>query len=666
MTETRNHLTRLDVRTFERSRPMKPLQLLGRCSLVALVLAISPLSAGAKTTKADPLAPTGQWSAYAAGHAPTPPMGWSSWNAFGTDVTEARVLDSANTIVESGLAAKGYRYINIDDGWWLKRRQTDGRMQVRSAIFPSAAVGGAEETSFKPFTDRIHSMGLKAGIYSDLGRNSCSQAYGGPGTPNLPEGTVAEREVGLYGHMSQDIKLYFADWGFDFIKVDGCGVRAFTPDSEKVKSGQYRVLGPLIDFQSVNRTDVAEVKKLYGEIGEALKRDNPDGDFVYSICAWGSADVRAWGKNVGNLSRTSDDLSPTWARMLTNFDSASTRALYAKPGTWNDPDMLFVGHGDFDEKHLTEAKSHFALWAMINAPLIIGYDLRKAPPELMDIFGNTDIIAIDQDAAGNQAVLAYDTDDVQIFVKTLGNDPTHKAVAIFNRGDVAREVNLTAAHLKYATEGNIRLKDLWTKVTLPEFKDDLKLHIEPHQTLIFDAQGTHALAGGTYLSEMSGRVNPAVDGVVVPQTDPYIHRMVSPWSSTYGRGDLPMYAGWGGAQTDATPYGRSLQINGQSFSSGIGILANSRLEVRIENERRFEAYVGVDDSTLNPSQSVTFYLYGDGKLLRTSKAMRFGQAPDHLIADVQGVKILELVTRASGPEALQPSAVTWGDSALFQ
>ncbi|CAL4869541.1 Alpha-galactosidase A (plasmid) [Asticcacaulis sp. MM231] len=209
---------------------MKPLNLLGRCSLVAIVLAMSALSVEAETTKTDPLAPTGQWSAYTAGRATTPPMGWSSWNAFGTDVTEARVLDSANTIVESGLAAKGYRYINIDDGWWLKRRQTDGRMQVRSAIFPSAAVGGAEETSFKPFTDRIHSMGLKAGIYSDLGRNSCSQAYGGPNTPNLPEGTVAEREVGLYGHMAQDMKLYFADWGFDFIKVDGCGVRAFTAE----------------------------------------------------------------------------------------------------------------------------------------------------------------------------------------------------------------------------------------------------------------------------------------------------------------------------------------------------------------------------------------------------------------------------------------------------
>ncbi|MGA9659578.1 MAG: NPCBM/NEW2 domain-containing protein [Asticcacaulis sp.] len=642
---------------------MKSLSLLASCGAAALVLAVSALSVQAQS---DPLAATGQWSAYTAGRAPTPPMGWSSWNAFGTDVTEARVLDSANTIVESGLAAKGYRYINIDDGWWLKRRLSDGRMQVRSAIFPSAAVGGAEETSFKPFTDRIHSMGLKAGIYSDLGRNSCSQAYGGPGTPNLPEGTVKEREVGLYGHMPQDMKLYFSDWGFDFIKVDGCGVRAFAPDSPKVKSGDYRALGPLIDFQSVNRTDVAEIKKLYGDISEALKQYNPDGDFVYSICAWGSADVRAWAKNVGNLSRTSDDLTPTWGRMLTNFDTAATRALYAHPGAWNDPDMLFVGHGDFDENHLTEAKSHFAMWAMINAPLLIGYDLRKAPPSLMDIFGNADIIAIDQDPAGNQAVLAYDTDEVQIFVKTLGNDPAHKAVAVFNRGDVARDVNITAAQLKYAMDGDIQLKDLWTKAMLPAFKGEVKLHVEPHQTLIFDAHGTHALADGTYLSEIPGRVNPAVDGVVVPQADPFVHRMVSPWGGTHGRGDLPMYAGWGGAQADVTPYGRTLQINGQVFENGIGILAGSRLEVRVAGERRFEASVGVDDSTLNLSQPVTFYVYGDGKLLATSKPKTFGQAAESLSADVQGVKILELVARIGGTDSLQPSTVTWGNAALVR
>jgi len=129
--------------------------------------------------------------------------------------------------------------------------------------------------------------------------------------------------------------------------------------------------------------------------------------------------------------------------MLHNFDSASTRALYAKPGAWNDPDILFIGHGEFDQTHLTEARSHFSLWAMINAPLLISYDLRQAPQSLMDIWGNADIVRLNQDPGGHQGVIAYASDDVQIIVKTLSNG--RKAVALFNLGLGQTEVTLTAA-----------------------------------------------------------------------------------------------------------------------------------------------------------------------------------------------------------------------------
>jgi len=611
----------------------------------------------------DPLAPTGRWTAVAAGQAATPPMGWNSWNAFHTDVTEAKVLDSAKAIVDSGLAAKGYRYINIDDGWWLKRRTTDGRMVVRTSIFPSAAVGGREQTSFKPFTDRIHAMGLKAGIYSDIGANNCSQAFA-PNAPNLPEGTAAEREVGLYGHIDQDIELYFRDWAFDYIKVDACGLRAFGPGSDRVKSGQYRALGPLIDVQEIRRTDIQAVRGLYQHVADALRRANPDGDYVLSICAWGSADVRAWAKDVGNLSRTSDDITPSWTRMLANFDSAADRPLYAHPGSWNDPDMLFVGHGDFDERHLSEAKSHFALWAMLSAPLLIGYDLRNAPRPLMDILGNSNIIAVDQDPAGNQAVLAYDTDDVQILVKTLRNG--HKAVAIFNRGLAPADVTLTAGHMKFAATAPVTLKDLWTDATLPAFSGETKVHLDPRQTLIFDAAGTRTLADGLYLSEMPGRVNPAVDGVVIPQPDPTIHRMINPWGSTTDTGEPPAYTGWGGAQADATPYRQALRVDGNMYRTGLGVLANSRFEVRADGQfRRFVAEVGVDDSTFDTDDAVTFFVYGDGKLLATSKPARFGQAAQALSANIAGVKIVELVARGNPAKNKAPTVVTWGNAALL-
>ena len=626
-------------------------------------LALALCYGGAAYAADDPLAPTGHWTAVTTGRAAKPPMGWNSWNAFHTDVTEAKVLDSAKAIVDSGLAAKGYRYINIDDGWWLKRRTTDGRMIVRTSIFPSAAVGGAEQTSFKPFTDRIHAMGLKAGIYSDIGANNCSQAFA-PNAPNLPEGTVAEREVGLYGHIEQDIALYFKDWAFDYIKVDACGIRAFGPDSQDVKSGQYRALGPLVDVKEIRRTDIPAVRALYQQVADALRRTNPDGDYVFSICAWGSADVRAWAKDVGNLSRTSDDITPSWTRMLANFDSAANRALYAHPGSWNDPDMLFVGHGDFDERHLTEAKSHFALWSMLSAPLLIGYDLRHAPQPLMDILGNADLIAVDQDPAGNQAVLAYDTDDVQILVKTLSNG--HKAVAIFNRGLASTEVTLTAGHMKFAATGPVTLKDLWTGATLPAFSGETKLHLDPRQTLVFDAAGPRTLANGLYLSEMPGRVNPAVDGVVIPQPDPTIHRMRNPWGGTTDDGEPPAYTGWGGAQADATPYRQTLRIDGKPYGAGLGVLANSRFEVRADGQfRRFTAEVGVDDSTFDTDDAVTFSVYGDGKLLATSKPTRFGQAAQTLSADVAGVKTVELVARGKSARNKAPTVITWGNAALL-
>jgi hypothetical protein len=349
-----------------------------RSAILAIAIAIG-IAALPGIARADSLAPTGRWTAYTRGNAPLPPMGWNSWNAFGSDIDEAKVMGSAEVIVQSGLAAKGYRYIDLDDGWWLKRRLPDGRIIIRTANFPSAATADGS-TSFRPFTDRLHAMGLKAGIYSDIGRNSCAQLYSTTGL-NQPEGTLAEREVGLYGNVNRDIELYFAEWGFDLIKVDACGIRGLTPDSRWVSSGLFRPLGPWVDSESIGRTDIAKVRSLYDEVRQALEKHNPDNDFVFSLCLWGAANVRAWAKDMGNMSRTSDDIAPTWGRMLHSFDSSVRRPLYAHPGSWNDPDMLFIGAGDFDENHLVEARSHLSLWAMINAPLMIGYDLRKAPQE---------------------------------------------------------------------------------------------------------------------------------------------------------------------------------------------------------------------------------------------------------------------------------------------
>jgi len=610
-------------------------------------------------SQADVLTATGRWSIPERSQAQTPPMGWNSWNAFRTEVDEAKVLGAARAMVDSGLSALGYTYVNIDDGWWLKRRQTDGRLQIRTGIFPSAAIEG-QDSSFRPYTDAIHAMGLKAGIYTDIGRNACSQAYD-LHSPNLPEGTTAEREVGLQGHVDQDIGLYFQEWGFDYIKVDACGINVYGPETDIVRDYAYTGVEPLIDQAAINRTDIAAVRALYAEVAQALEIHNPDGDYILALCNWGSADVRTWGKDVGHMWRTSGDITPTWTRMLHNFDSASTRALYAKPGAWNDPDILFVGHGEFDADHLTEAKSHFSLWAMINAPLLISYDLRQAPQSLMDIWGNADIVRLNQDPAGNQAVLAYASDDVQIIVKTLSTGK--KAVALFNRGMGATDVTLTAAQLKFADDAPVALQNLWDK-TASTFTGEQTFALEPRQTLVFEASGARLLDDGLYLSEMPGSVNVAADGVIAPEPDPVVHRMRNAWGETRGSGERPTYTGWGGAQADATPYDQALRVGGQGFDTGIGILTNSRLEVRNAGYTQFEAKVGVDDSTRNLKDRVGFSVYGDGRLLAQTPAMGFGDAPLALTADIAGVSIVEIVARSEDMDSDLPLVVTLGDAAL--
>ena len=626
------------------------------CAALALTLASTPALAK------DPLAPTGRWSANARGAARTPPMGWNSWNAFGTRITEEKVMGAAQALVDMGLARLGYIYVNIDDGWWLKRRASDGRLQIRTAIFPSAATGGPEETSFRPFTDRLHALGLKAGIYTDAGRYACSQAFDLK-SPNLPVGTPEERAVGLYGHVDQDIGLFFRDWNFDYVKVDACGLADYAGKSDLVAQQHYVPLEPLMERGVLNRTDIAGLRALYASVGEALQRTRPNGNYVFSICAWGQADVRRWGKDVGNLWRTSDDITPSWTRMLHAYDSAAGRPLYAQPYAWNDPDMLEVGLGDFDENHLVEARSHFSLWAMVNAPLLIGADLAHIARPLLDILSNPDVIALNQDPAGNQAVRAYTSDDFEILVKTLATGD--KAVLLFNRGLAPMKAILTADHLKMAPNAPIALHDLWSKEDT-SFTGETSFLLAPRETRLFLAKGSRILPGGIYLSEIPGAVNVAVDGVTRPEVDPLVHRMVNPWAGSRGPGERPAYGGYGGAQADAAPYGTNLEVAGRVFGAGIGILAGSRLEVRnTGNWRGFAALVGIDDNTRNTGAKVRFFVYGDGRLLAKTSPIAFGQPAVRIEADITNVRLVELVARPEKNEPLAPASVTWGDAAFL-
>lgn len=612
----------------------------------------------------DPLQPTGKWSVREFGSAPLPPMGWNSWNAFHTQIDESKLMGSAQAIVDAGLRDLGYRYINIDDGWWQKRRQPDGRMMIRTSIFPSAKVSKPHETSFRPLVERLHAMHLKAGIYSDIGRNACSQGYPQPDSL-LPTGSIAEREVGLFDHLAQDVTLYFTEWGFDYIKVDGCGLNAFAADTTPGKSGEYRVFPAYVVSDAINQTQVSDIQNLYGRVRDALIRVRPKGDVVFSICNWGTANVRAWGRDYGNLWRTSDDIEPRWSQMLYNFDSVATRELFSGPGHWNDPDMLFVGQGDFDVAHLTEAKSHFALWAIEDAPLIIGYDLRGAPQSLLDIWGAAEIVAVNQDAAGNQGVIAFSSSDVQIIVKQL-SARDEKAVVIVNRSTEPVTATLTAAHLKFSLTDVIRVRDLWSRHDLPPFTQEKTFTLAAHEAVMLRVQGRPELKGGVYLSEMPARIYVAADGIRAPEADPEIYRPVPLGDGTRGSGPRPALAGWGGPRADSTPYNNQLRIRGTPYASGIGALANSRLQVNTGSAfKRLEAQVGFDDSSRERFTKIRFEIYGDGRRLAQSPELSFGDAAYRVAADVTGVNIVELVAREVG-DSHAPSVITWGAAALLR
>ena len=636
--------------------------------LSTLLLAANIHAAEVPTPHADPLQPTGQWSAFSKGNAPTPPMGWNSWNAFRTDVDESKVVGAAKTIVDSGLARKGYRYINIDDGWWLKRRQSDGRIVIRTALFPSADRGENQNTSFRPFVDRMHAMGLKAGIYTDVGRNACSQVWD-LHSPNLPEGSTAEREVGLWNHLPQDITLFFDEWGFDYVKVDACGIADYGSDKPFIAENDYQPLEPLIIRGDLPNTDVAGVQKLYGDLSKTLATVNEDNDYVLSICTWGTANVRSWGKNYGNLWRTSEDIRSSWDSMLHVFDSAVTRALFAGPGTWNDPDMLYIGHGDFDENHLVEAKTHFSLWAVLAAPLMIGFDLREAPSSLLDVWGAEEVIAINQDAGGHQGVLMQDNERSQVIVKSLSH-PREKAVVLFNRSDAAVEVTLLASDLGMKENKPVQLRDLWQEKSAGQFVGKKTFTLPPHDSLTFKATGERALEKGRYLSEMPGRINVAVDGLQAVSLDPVAHRTLAQKhaekheSARKGSGYRQSYPGFGGPRANVSPYGDAITLNGQRYRHGIGALANSRLEIKAQDEfTRFSTIVGVDEGSLGKDGEVTFVVYGDGRELAATKPLGVSDKPITLDVDVQGVDIVELVVRQTRQDPL-PMVVGWADAVL--
>src|SRR6266516_2656312 len=314
----------------------------------------------------------------------TPPMGWNSWNKFAGRVDDAAVRGMADVMAANGMKDAGYVYVNIDDTW-QGEREKDGNITTNKK-FPD----------MKALADYVHSKGLKLGIYSSPGPNTCA-GY-----------------EGSYGHEEQDARTYAA-WGIDYLKYDWCGARTLYTDEEM--PAIYQIMGDAL-----------------------LKTKRP---IVYSLCQYGRLDVWKWGADVGgNLWRTTGDIRDAWDSMTRIGFNQNYLAPWAKPGHWNDPDMLEIGNGAMSE---TEYKTHMSLWAMLAAPLLAGNDLRNMSPEILAILTNREVIAVDQDKEGKQGKQVWKSGDQEIWTRSLSGDT--RAVAFFNRGAETAKVTVRWADL---------------------------------------------------------------------------------------------------------------------------------------------------------------------------------------------------------------------------
>jgi hypothetical protein len=338
-----------------------------------------------------------------------PPLAWSSWNSFSNTIDSNVTMQQAKALVSSGLKTVGYEYVNIDEGWWLGERDVEGHFIVDPNRWPAIAPGD-KPGDMANIVRYIHSLGLKAGIYTDAGKEGCSM---------YPDLGPAYFHVGSEGHYEQDF-LQFAKWGFDFVKVDWCG-----GDKENLSG----------DVQ-------------YGEISRAIARAQQmtGNKLYYSICNWGKQSPWTWGPGVGgsvqDIWRVSDDIvapvvanSPNAGRkvafekMLRNFDQG-IHPEAQHTGYYNDPDMMVLGMPGLNTE---QNRLHMSLWAISAAPIIIGADLTKLDADTSAILSNREAIAIDQDALGLQGVKAKELSfGLEVWSKFL-SEPGSRAVLLLNR-----------------------------------------------------------------------------------------------------------------------------------------------------------------------------------------------------------------------------------------
>jgi alpha-galactosidase len=378
----------------------------------------------------------------------TPPMGWSSWYMAHTHISDALIRAQADALLSTGLADHGYSYINIDDGWNRNSKSTDPAVNGTARDDNGNLRSSANFPDLKGLTDYLHGQGLKAGIYTSPGPQTC------------------DGYEGSYQHEQQDARL-FAMWGFDFLKYDLCSY-------DELLKGSHR------------REDLRKPYALMGSILKALDRD-----MVFNLCEYGLGEVWEWGREVGgNYWRTTDDVGSgidgsLWKSMDAYGFGEAGKEKGAGPGGWNDPDNVLLGEILWKDKiaptPLTQDELYtwMTLWSMLDAPLILGSDLTKLDAFTLTLLTNDEVIAVNQDALGKQAIPLVRKDGIEIWEKDM--EDGSKAIALFNRGSSSAPARLERSVLG---PGTWRIRDLWSHKNLGELQQTFQSRLPTHGVIL--------------------------------------------------------------------------------------------------------------------------------------------------------------------------------------
>jgi len=368
------------------------------------------------------LAGGGEMRALDNGLARTPPMGWNSWNKFACNVSEDLIKQAADALVSSGMRDAGYQYVVIDDCWQVDR-DAQGNIVPDAKRFPSG---------MKSLGDYIHAKGLKFGIYSDAGTGTCQNRPGGR------------------GYEFQDARQYAA-WGVDYLKYDWCN------HSTQDSAASYAIMR------------------------DALKKSGRP--IVFSLCEWGSTKPWLWAKDVGNLWRSTGDITDKWDTgkkqdglgVVQILDLQDGLQSFAGPGHWNDPDMLEVGNGGMTN---TEYRAHFSMWCLLAAPLMAGNDIRTMTREIHDILTNKEVIAIDQDPLGREGRRVKGARGLEVWARQLADGG--RAVALLNRTAAEANISVAWTDLGYPDHLSAKVRDLWAMKDLGEKSGSFSAAVPSH------------------------------------------------------------------------------------------------------------------------------------------------------------------------------------------